>query len=141
MHPKSALCRLVGVGDPRFHRLAVHVYTNLDKHLSLAQAADIVGLERTYFSRVFRRVTGLKFSNWIRAVRIEKAREILATSRMKIMSVALTVGYRDLTTFERAFKQCNGISPRNYREFLEHMTDRPGLRAINHSSADVRPGG
>jgi transcriptional regulator GlxA family with amidase domain len=113
---RSALRRLERVRDPRFHRLAIHVRKNLDKHLSLAQAAGIVGLERTYFSRVFRDLAGLKFSDWIRTVRIERAGELLSTSgRITIMSVALTVGYRDLTTFERAFKQCKGISPRDYR--------------------------
>jgi AraC-like DNA-binding protein len=112
----SALGRLVRVPDPRFRRLALYVQTNMENRLSLSQAAEIVGLERTYFSRAFRKITGSTFSEWLCSARIEKARELLALGPLTIMSVALSVGYRDLTTFERAFKRRNGMSPRRFRE-------------------------
>jgi transcriptional regulator GlxA family with amidase domain len=112
----SSLGRLVRVPDPRFRRLALYVQTNMDKRLSLSQAAEIVGLERTYFSRAFRKVMGNTFSEWLCSARIEKARELLSLGPLTIMSVALSVGYRDLTTFERAFKRRNGMSPRRFRE-------------------------
>ena len=69
----KALRRALIAPDTRFHRLARFVHENLEHPLSLGQAADVVGLERTYFSRAFRKSVGCTFSEWIRFVRIERA--------------------------------------------------------------------
>lgn len=113
--PFDPLQQLTRIGDPRLEHLASYVSTNLCRRLSLAQAAEIVGLERTHFSRMFRHQTGYTFSEWNRSVRIERAKVLLRRRGIKIVTIAFSVGYRDLTTFERAFKKCSGMSPRAYR--------------------------
>jgi two-component system response regulator YesN len=107
--------RLALRGDPRLRNLQRFVEQHLDRALSLSDAAEMTGLERTYFSRFFRVLTGWTFSTWIRAVRVERATALLRGGRLRILSVALAVGYNDLTTFERAFKKCIGVSPSVYR--------------------------
>jgi YesN/AraC family two-component response regulator len=69
-------------------------------------AAEIVGLERTYFSRFFRNAVGQTFFEWNQEIRMQRAKTLLRRKDRSITSVALAVGYRDLTTFERAFKRC-----------------------------------
>ena len=101
--------------DPRLERLSRHVLSNLSERLTLSRAAEVAGLERTYFSRFFHAVAGRTFSEWNRAIRMERAKALLLRRGPSILSIAITVGYTDITTFERAFKKYAGISPRAYR--------------------------
>lgn len=106
--------------DPRLRRLILYVESNLDKPLTLTMAAEIVGLERTYFSKLFKISTSYRFSEWNRAIRIRRAKELLRLRGMTVMGAALAVGYYDVTTFTRAFKKCNnGVGPRAYRSALQ----------------------
>jgi len=113
--------------DPRLHRLLRHVKENLSRRISLAEAANLVGLERTYFSRFFRATVGCGFGEWSRGLRIEKAKILLRRRGPMVFSVAISVGYPNLTTFERAFKKQTGFSPRVYRNECE-PAGSPGLR-------------
>ena len=99
----------------RLQRLVLHVTTNFDESLSLAMAARICGLEKTYFCRFFQAQTGLKFSEWFRQVRIDRAKRLLLEHRC-IADVAAAVGYRDVSTFERHFRKCEKLSPIQYRK-------------------------
>lgn len=101
--------------DPRLQRLLRHVKANLSRPVSLTDAAHLVGLEKTYFSRFFRVTVGCTYSDWSRGLRVEKAKLLLRRRGPTIFSVAISVGYSDITTFERAFKKETGFSPRAYR--------------------------
>ena len=83
---------------------------------SLATAARVAGLNTKYFSRFFRDKTGVRFSEWVHAVRVEKATHMMQASNHSITTVAFDVGYIDLRTFERVFKKHMGMTPREYRE-------------------------
>lgn len=99
----------------RLRPLLWHLLNNLGQRLSSAQAAKIVSVERKYFSKFFRRETGFNFAWWNREMRIRLATQLLHQKGCNIDSVALAVGYVDLTTFARAFKKCNGVAPQVYR--------------------------
>lgn len=99
----------------RLRPLLSHLLNNLSERLSSAQAAKIVSVERKYFSKFFRREAGFNFAWWNREMRIRLAIQLLHQKGRNIDSVALAVGYVDLTTFTRAFKKCYGIAPQAYR--------------------------
>jgi two-component system response regulator YesN len=103
----------------------VHLLSNLRERLWAKQAAKIVNVERKYFSRLFERQTGFKFSWWKREVRIRIATQLLEQNGHNVESVARAVGYDDVTTFERAFKKCKGIGPQAYRR--SRNSPRPSL--------------
>lgn len=87
-------------------------------YLSLSQTdlAWLLDLERTYCSRVFRETTGRTFSGWMRKIRISHAQTLLLRGANTITEVSLSVGYSDLTTFERNFRREVGMSPTSYRQ-------------------------
>jgi AraC-like DNA-binding protein len=99
----------------RLRPLLFHLLSNFGERLSSTQAAKIVSVERKYFSKFFQRETGFKFSWWNREIRIRFATRLLHERGRNIESVAVAVGYIDLTTFTRAFKKCNGMCPVEYR--------------------------
>ena len=61
----------------RLHRLLLYVEYHLSEPLSLAMAAEIVGLERTYFSRFFRNAIGQTFFEWNQEIRMQRAKTLL----------------------------------------------------------------
>ena len=107
---------LTATGNWRLHRLIRHVEGNVEDSLSLARAAQICGLERTYFCRFFRTRVGISFSEWNRRVRVERAKTLLRGEHRSVLAVALAVGYKDITTFERNFRRCEQLSPAEYRK-------------------------
>lgn len=102
--------------DPRLRRLRDYVDRNLQDDISLEEAARQAGLERTYFSTYFHKTTGCCFCTWLRMVRVDRALELLRSNDRSITELAFDVGYRDLTTFERAFKRTVGCTPSFLRD-------------------------
>jgi AraC-like DNA-binding protein len=101
-------------GDKRLAKVWSWAKSNPSKRCTLQVAASAAGLERTYFSRYFQDVTGMAFRSWERSLRIDRAKVLLLTP-LKISDVALAVGYSDVTTLERNFRRCEGMSPREWR--------------------------
>jgi len=122
---------LTVTGNWRLHRLIRHVAANVEDSLSLARAAQICGLERTYFCRFFRARVGMSFSEWSRRIRIERAKALLRGEHRSVLAVALAVGYKDITTFERNFRRCERLTPAEYRKL-----QRVRVSSRNTTSAD-----
>ncbi len=97
-------------------RASNYVRTHLDGDLSLAAVAGAVGIERKYFSTLFRKQAGIGFKSWTRLCRLQRAVELFRTTDIAVTSVAYEVGFHDLRTFERAFRQLLGASPRDFRK-------------------------
>lgn len=82
----------------------------------LARASSCAGLERVYFSRAFKKWMGIGFPEWLNELRISYARDLLLSTRLSISEIAFSVGYHDISTFERRFKTSERLAPREYRE-------------------------
>lgn len=89
----------------RLGKVREYVQANHSEDVSLTVAAGIAGLEKKYFSSFFRRKVGVCFKDYVAHVRVTKAVELMRTRNYSITDVALSVGFRDLRTFERTFKK------------------------------------
>ena len=101
--------------DSRIARVTAYLLENIKHPLSLAEAATMAGLERTYFCKRFRKVARLGFHAWSRALRIERAKVLLESTDLTVSAIAEAVGYEDLTTFERNFRRQAAMPPSCYR--------------------------
>lgn len=87
-----------------------------DEKLSVKSLADAVFLTPTYLSALFKKETGKNISECIVEVRLEKSKEYLRNSKLKLFEVAKLVGYNDSNYYAKAFKKVEGITPSEYRE-------------------------
>lgn len=99
----------------RLERVWHFVEENYPERISLADAAQIAGMERTAFSDFFRRKTGICFRDWLALVRVIKAKELMSENNHRMREIAHKVGYRDLRSFERVFRRVAGCSPNQYK--------------------------
>lgn len=90
--------------------------------LSVAELADEVGLERTYFSSLFKKTTGVSPYAYLGDLRIRRACELLRDSEKNISEIAEAVGL-DYRNFARVFKAKTGQSPKGYRLYSRNKHD------------------
>ncbi len=110
-------------------RVREFVDRNLSEPIPLRTAARAAGLEEKYFSAFFHRKTGVCFRDWLAARRVERAIEILKQRDDTITSIAASVGFQDLRTFERAFKRLTGVTPRAFKRSVAPEILAPPLPA------------
>lgn len=89
-------------------------YQKMD--LSLQEVADAVGISRTYFSKMFKDMTGEKYWDYLSRYRIEKAKEILLNTNLGQAEISEKVGYGSEFHFSRKFKEIVGMSPNKFRK-------------------------
>lgn len=100
---------------PRLRAVRAAVEARLAEPIGRADAAAWAYLSPAYFSTFFRRNVGVTFCQWLAWLRVERAKKMLERSNLAITEVALACGFRDLGTFERAFKRMAGTTPRAYK--------------------------
>ena len=88
---------------------------NLDKRLTLDQVAGKVYLSDYYFSKLFKRETGLSFSVYLNARKIQKAMILLKESDDSINEISDALGFTRLSYFSQTFKKYTGYAPTKYR--------------------------
>jgi AraC-like DNA-binding protein/ligand-binding sensor protein len=86
--------------------------------LSLGQVAAAVHTSIFYFCKLFRKVTGTTFTEFVSRTRIEKAKNLLLNPNLRISEIAYEIGFQSLTHFNRVFKKVAGESPTDYRTRL-----------------------
>ena len=96
--------------------------------LSLTAVAQASGASMFHFCKVFKKTTGLKFTDYVARVRLEDAKTQLLNPSRRISEVAYDVGFQSLTQFNRMFKRTFGQSPTEFRAHL-HSGQRKGKAA------------
>lgn len=104
-------------------RVKQYVRDNSAENISLEQVAQIAGMERKYFSTFFHKKVGICFRYWLMGVRIVNAISIMEHENRSITQIAFETGFRDLRTFERAFKRCTGFTPREFKNRIRYSSD------------------
>lgn len=94
------------------------IQENYTEDLSLGQVAAAVHTSIFYFCKLFRKVTGATFTEFVSRTRVEKAKHLLLNPNLRISEIAYEIGFQSLTHFNRVFKNVVGESPTNYRERL-----------------------
>ena len=93
-----------------------YIRLNYTKALTTEEIARHCGYTEYYLTRKFAKETGMKLTDYIRAVRLDAARVMLLTSRKDIQQISEELQFGSRSYFDRVFRQEVGMSPRRYRE-------------------------
>jgi len=92
------------------------IHNNFERDISLKDIAGFVFLSPSYFTRAFKEETGLSPINYLLKVRIDRAKELLADTSLKISDIALSVGFSNQQRFNEMFKKHTKMTPLQYRK-------------------------
>ncbi len=95
--------------------VAAYINTRYFEDITLKTISDRFFISPCYFSRTFKRVTGIPFIEYLNGVRVKEAQRLLKQTEMSIVEVSEAVGFKSTTHFGRTFKGIVGISPIEYR--------------------------
>ncbi|HIV92701.1 MAG TPA: response regulator [Candidatus Eisenbergiella stercoravium] len=93
-----------------------YIFSHYGEELSIEQLAEMVYLAPSYLSSLFKKETGQNLSKFIKACRMEKAREMLENTHEKIGGISEKVGYPNVSYFCQSFREYYGVSPQKYRD-------------------------
>lgn len=92
-----------------------YINDNFMNNITLNEVAEHVQLNTSYFSNLFKKESGMNFSDYLLNIRLKKAKKLLLDPTIKIYEIGTMVGYEDAVSFGRAFKKKVGMSPKEYR--------------------------
>lgn len=95
-----------------------YIDRNYMEPITLNDVAEHVELNPSYFSSLFKKETGLNFTDYLLDTRIEMAKNLLLNPTVKVYEIGYKVGYEDAVSFGRAFKKKIGMSPKEYRKII-----------------------
>lgn len=97
-----------------------YIREHLAGQLAVADLAEYVCLSPSAFAHLFRDVTGMSPYQFIKSVRMDRARELLVEGQMNVGEIARTIGYSSLSHFINEFKRHFGVTPRSYADSQRH---------------------
>jgi AraC-like DNA-binding protein/ligand-binding sensor protein len=103
---------------PVITRAKEYIQEHQTENLRLGHVAKAVNTSTFYFCKMFKKATGINFTDYLSRVRIEKSKNLLLNHNLRVSEIAFEVGFQSLTHFNRVFKKILGQSPSEYRSQL-----------------------
>lgn len=104
--------------DTRVDKIAEMVREYVMEHykerITLGQAAEALNISQGYLSTAFKKQSGESFTNYVSAIKIEKAKELIASHQYMMYEVSDLLGFDTPFYFSKVFKKVTGMSPKEY---------------------------
>ncbi|TBL78945.1 helix-turn-helix domain-containing protein [Paenibacillus thalictri] len=107
---------LTAKGSNHITKLLDIIEHDLNQDLSLNAVAGRLSLNPSYVSRLFKQFVGETFVDYVTAKRIERGKQLLESTELKIGEIAANVGYQNAYYFIKLFKEATGMTPGEYRK-------------------------
>jgi AraC-like DNA-binding protein/ligand-binding sensor protein len=118
MVSNQILVQQANAEPPVITRAKDYIAQHQTEDMSLSQVAKAVNTSTFYFCKLFRKHTGINFTDYVSRVRIERAKNLLLNRNLRVSEIAFEVGFQSLTHFNRVFKRIVGQAPTQYRLHL-----------------------
>nr|WP_308116264.1 helix-turn-helix domain-containing protein [Paenibacillus lautus] len=92
-----------------------NIRERVHENITLRDMANRFSFSPNYLGVLFKEETGYNFSDYVIKIRMERARDLLVSTKLKIYEVASQTGYQYLPYFSRQFKEMYGMTPLEYR--------------------------
>lgn len=115
-----------------------YIEENFASSITLRDVADVVHLNASYLSVLFKKETGMTFSEFLTRKRLALAKQLLLGTRLSIKEVARMSGYRTPKYFTELFRSREGVTPGKYRERgMRHLLSKNHGILSNESALDA----
>jgi len=102
--------------DAKIRAAESYIQKNYARDIAIEDLARDLGMSPRNFIRRFKSSTGRLPGNYVQALRVAIAKEMLEDGARSLQAVSLAVGYEDAAFFREVFKRCTGMTPGEYRE-------------------------
>jgi AraC-like DNA-binding protein len=109
--------------SPAMAKARIFIAERHAEEISLTQVSGAVNMSAFYFCKVFKKATGMTFTDYLARVRVEKIKNLLLNPHKRVSEAAYEAGFQSLSQFNRVFRRITGEAPSAYRERL-HGTGR-----------------
>ncbi|MCK9860793.1 AraC family transcriptional regulator [Paenibacillus sp. ATY16] len=100
----------------RFKELLTRLESDVAERVTVEQAASFVHMSPYHFCRMFKKVTGQTFVQYMNLNRINRAEYLLKNTAMSVTDIAAEIGCSSINSFSKLFRQLRGVSPRDLRK-------------------------
>lgn len=104
------------VGHREIEIVKQYIQEHYGEEISVEKLGEMVFMAPSYLSFIFKKETGQNLSKYIKAYRMDKAKDMLENTVYKIVDISNTCGYPNVSYFCSSFREYFGISPQKYRE-------------------------
>lgn len=121
--------------NDKVRKVINYIQSNYQRAINLSDVAEQFYMSESSFSRFFKKETGKGFTEYVRSLRLEHAKEELQFSNRSITEISYDCGFSNISVFNKNFKQVFSITPKEYRQNLRQKetdvqeSDMIGLEA------------
>lgn len=119
--PFAAMTRRIDTSDAVIGDCQSWIAENYHADNPVQRMAERSGLNPRTFARRFRAATGYQPIDYVQALRVEEAKQMLETEELGVDEIAEVVGYDDPASFRRVFKRKAGLTPSAYRRKFQRI--------------------
>ena len=87
----------------------------IDTPFTMTEVAAFMNMNPSYFSRYFKEEMGISYIDYVKQIKVERARHLLTTSNMRIYEISSALGYSSVQYFSTLFKSITGVTPQEYK--------------------------
>lgn len=98
-----------------------YIEEHYNEPVKLEDVSSMIGFHPNYFSGMFKEQTGMKFSEYLIHIRMEKAKQFLIQGEMAVAVIAEEIGYNDTKHFYKTFKKYTGLTPREFSRLYQKL--------------------
>ncbi len=93
-----------------------YIHKNYKNNVSLNEAAEYIGINSSYLSRIFKEDCGMGFVEYLNKIRVGYAKRVIESGRMKLKDVVKEAGFNNYTYFFKVFKDVLNMTPVEYEK-------------------------
>ena len=122
--PVDGDCALSSQSRQKMQKAIDYIRRNYDRPVDMAEVSNLISMNYSMFSALFKEYTGENFSSYLRKLRIGKSKRLLAGTDLSINEISRKAGFEDARRFAKVFKEETGWTPTHFREnALEQKND------------------
>lgn len=103
----------------RMEQAVAYIQENYATDLNMAVVSNHVSMNYSLFSYAFKQYTGKNFVNYLKELRVNEAKRLLAETDLRVIEISQQVGYENEKHFMKIFKSVSGVSPTEYRKNMQ----------------------